>query len=82
MLRLVNYFQEGVIKSVNWLYLGNLESLLAVILTFSGTFQESVQFSSIFYYFQVTFDEDGCYNKNDYFNEGDKYQHYLQVSII
>ena len=31
--------------------------------------------------FQVEFDEDGCYDKNDYFSEGDKYQQYMQVNM-
>ena len=28
---------------------------------------------------QVSYDEDGCYSKDDYFNEDNKYEHYLQV---
>ena len=30
-------------------------------------------------YLKVAYDEDGCYNKKDYFFEDDKYDLYLQV---
>ena len=30
-------------------------------------------------YLQVAYDEEGCYNKKDYFLEDDKYDSYLQV---
>ena len=29
--------------------------------------------------FQVSYDEDGCYSKDDYFSEDNKYELYLQV---
>ena len=29
---------------------------------------------------QVSYDEDGCYSKNDYFYEDNKYELYLEVS--
>ena len=29
---------------------------------------------------QVSYDEDGCYSKNDYFHEDDKYELYLEVT--
>ena len=29
---------------------------------------------------QVSYDEDGCYSKNDYFTEDNKYQLYLEVT--